>query len=129
MATDLHYLQKFDKFNIITYRRKRMQKCPWCNERSISYWDKFWLQSLKLFYPRLPAICKSCKNAVTVPHWNILVRVFFFLIYLFLLPFLLDVVGFYSIYLVIVTTVFTFVLYVVSYSLLVPLIKWNIRKL
>lgn len=102
-----------------------MQKCPWCNERSISYWDKFWLQSLKLFYPRLPAICKSCKNAVTVPHWNLFVRVFFFLIYLLLL----DVVGFYSIYLVIVTTVFTFVLYVVSYSLLVPLIKWSIRKL
>ena len=112
-------------------------KCPYCNERTISYWTKIKLQPWKFIYPRLPAICKSCKNAVTVPLWSYSILILFVLIYFFALISVFIYLSNSNIsftdtnitFLAVILGVIILGLYILVYLRSVPLIKWDNSKL
>ncbi len=99
-----------------------MCKCPYCNQKAISYREKLNLFSDGFFAPSGTAICKYCNKIITVSKWagffntTILITAIFPQI---LLP------NFYFRRIVLTFALSCHIIYLVFYSLFVPLIKFD----
>ncbi|EPR11485.1 hypothetical protein L323_11795 [Ruminiclostridium papyrosolvens C7] len=99
-----------------------MFKCPHCNQRTFSFRTKLSLKPNKLFVPRKTAICKSCKKTVSVPYWSIIIEMCCFVAFVIAASSYMDYRNKIDVALAIT---FGFTIYMVSYLLIVPLIKWK----
>ncbi len=99
-----------------------MFKCPHCNQRTISLLTKLSLRPKKLFVPRKTIICTSCKKTVSVPYWSIIIEMCCFLAFIITAS---DYIDYRNKIDVALAITFGFTIYMASYLLIVPLIKWK----